>query len=329
MTILNGEVETSEEVLTPETQEEVTSEIEEVVEPEETADEDLAEEPGEYVPNMKYNFMDEELEFDDKIKGFIKSKEDEDFFRDMVTAQKAHEKYKELGGIRDIQSKIEEYPELETVKKSFNELNTEVDQLQGMLKSGNIEQFRDYLGIPKEQLLKWAANEARAMQDPNEAARLQQEYQQQQQNFNLQYQHDMMQNNIQQQQIQERHSQLDAELGSSPVAQAYDNLVGAGSFRQAVIDHGLTELQRTGRDVTVQEALQAVQDKFKGLVASETVGTQNPENSTTTKVNDPKQTVVINQGGQKTIPNLRGGGTSPAKKKFTSLAQIKAHAKTL
>lgn len=297
----------------------------EPVEPQEPA-EPL--EPGEYTPNHKFSFMDQEYEFDDKVKSFIKSKEDEDYFRDMFTAQKAHAAYKEFGGVREIGDKLKGYQEIE---QSYTGLNQEVNQLQGMLKSGNIEQFREYLGIPKEQLLNWAIAEAKAQQDPNAAAALQQQYQQQQQNFNLQYQHEIMQNNIEQQNIQQRNSELDAGLGSSEVAKAYDNLVGTpGSFRQAVINHGIVNEQQ-GRDVSIADAIKAVESQFQGLVANQSVGTQqNPQTQVQTQVvNDPSKTVVINQGNQQTIPNLKAGSQTPAKKKFTSLADLKKYAKTL
>lgn len=279
--------------------------------------------PEEYVPNHKFTFMDQELEFDDKVKGLIKTKEDEDFFRDMVTAQKAHEKYKELGGIRELEEKFNKLPEYESTQENYQALNQEVDLLKGMLEKGNIEQFRNYLGIPKETLLQWASNEAKAIQDPNFAQQLQGQYQQQHQNFDLHYQNQLMQNNMQQQMVQQRDNQLNQELGNSSVTQAYDNLVGApGSFRQAVIDYGITHHAQTGRDISVAEAVKAVESKFQGLVANQpNVGTQQAQQQT--QVSDPQKTVVINQGGKQTLPNLKAGDSTPAKKQITSLAQIR------
>lgn len=308
--------------------EEVVSENEEV--PESVEGEVEKVEPEEYSPNHKYTFMDQEYEFDDKLKSFIKTKDDETLFRDMVTAQKAHEKYKEFGGIREIETKLGEHEEYGTKAKSFEELNTEVNQLQGMLQKGNIEQFRSYLGIPKEQLLDWAIAEAKAQQDPNAAQALQQQYEQQQQHFNLQYQHDMMQNSIQEQQIQARTNELDQALESTEVAKAYDDLVGTpGSFRQAVIDQGIAHHQTTGRDTTVQAMVDMVAQRFQGLVANQSVGTQqNPQPEQPVK-SSPEQTVVINQNSQQTIPNLKAGSQTPAKKKIMSLADIKKAAAAL
>lgn len=286
-------------------------------------------EPEEYSPNHKFSFMDQEYEFDDRVKNVIKTKEDEQYFRDLYTAEKAHAAYKEFGGVRELGDRIKGYEEIE---KSYNGLNNEIAQIQGMLKAGNVEQFRSYLGIPKEQLIDWAIKEAKAQQDPSLAPALQQEYQQQQQNFDLQYQHSLMQNNIQQQQIQERNAQLDAGLGNSEVAKAYDSLVGTpGSFRQAVINHGIINEQQ-GRDVSIADAIKAVETQFQGLVANQSVGTQVPNPQTQQQApvnNNPAKTVVINQGNQQTIPNLKAGSTTPAKKKFKSLADLKAYAKTL
>ena len=299
--------------------------------PEETTEEASEETPEEYSPNLKYTFMDQEYEFDEKIKGFIKTKEDEDFFRDMITAQKAHEKYKEFGGIREVETKLGEYTDLSETKTKYETLNNEINQLQGMLSTGNIEGFRQYLGIDKEVLLDWAIKEAKAMQDPNEAAQLQQQYQQQQQTFDLQYQNELMQNNIRQQEVNRRNAELDQGLEGHDVAKAYDDLVGTqGSFRQAVMDYGKTVWATEQRDVSVPEAIEAVASKFRNLVKSETVGTQNQtQQNQSQAINDPEKTVVINRGGTNTIPNLRGGSTSPAKKKITSLAELKKFADSL
>lgn len=297
--------------------------------PEETAQDESRPEDEGYKPNHKYSFMDEEFEFDDKVKSVIKSKEDEDYFRDVFTAQKAHAAYKEFGGVREIGDKLKNY---ENVDSSFKNLNAEISQVEGMLRAGNIEQFREYLGIPKEKLLDWAVSEAQAQQDPSVAAQLQQQYMQQAQTFNLQNEHNMMQNKIEQQMADQYNRDLEMGLEGSNVAKAYDDLVGTqGSFRQAVINHGLAEHQIHSRNISVGEAIKAVEAQFGGLVANQSVGTQqSPQPQVQTQVNnDPQQTVVINQGNQETIPNLRAGSQTPAKKQIRSLADLKKYAKTL
>lgn len=320
----------------------------EPVEPIEGEPAAVSEEPVKYEPNHKFTFKDEEFEFDDKVKGFIKSKEDEELFRNFATAQKAQEAYKGFGSLREVETKMGEYDGLVETGQKYKALDTELDTLGGMLQKGNIEQFRAHLGIPKEQLLQWAVKEAQAIEDPAVAQQLQQEYQSQQNDFNLQHQNTLMHNRLEQQEIQGRNAELDMGLGNSEVekvAHAYDGAVGTpGSFKQAIIDHGTNVFHQTGRDISVTEAVQAVTQKFQGLVKSEAVGTQqdpntqqiNPVNAPALSAQpvvqqqaNPEQTVVINQGGKSTIPNIQGGSGTPAKKAIKSLADIRAAAKAL
>ena len=283
-------------------------------------------EPPAYEPNLTYSFMDQEFTFDDRVKDLVKSKEDEDYFRDLYTAQKAHAKYKEMGGIREVESKLGEYDSLTGFKTQYEELDRDVKQLGQMLQNGNIEQFRQTLGIPKEQLLEWAINEAKAQQDPAYSQQLNQQYQQQQQTFDLQYQNQMLQNNIQQQEVQQYHAQLDSALESSEVAKAFDSAVGTpGSFKQAVINHGIAQFQNMGRNISVQEAVAQVTQQYQGLVATKPVGTEQVQPTPTQQQtpNNPDNTVVIQQQGKKTIPNVQGGNQSPAKKAIKSLDDIR------
>ena len=109
-------------------------------------------EPAPYEPDFKFKYKDEEFEFDERLRGLVKNKEDEQFIRDLVTADKAIKDYKELGGIREIQDKFTQYGELE---QNHNELNQEIDQLSGMLAlntPAGFESFRNHLGISKEMI---------------------------------------------------------------------------------------------------------------------------------------------------------------------------------
>jgi len=284
--------ESTEEIETPETeveQEELETDTEQDQEEPETPEGE--QEPDPYTPDHKYKFMDQEFEFDDKIKGMIKTKEDEDLFRDFLTAQKAQEKYKEFGGIRDVETKLGELPGLQESQGKYNELNTELQQLGGMLQSKTTGGFQQF----------------------------------------LQYNNNMLNNTIEQQHQAQRLAELDTELGNSEAAKAFDDRVGTpGSFRQAVIEYGQSQFNLHGRDVGAQEAVKAVADRYQNLIANGPVGTQpNPESQTEqTQPSNPEQTVVIKQE-KTTIPNLGGGSKTPAKKVIKSIADIKAAEKAL
>ena len=289
------------------------------------------EEPAPYEPNFSYKYKDEELEFDERLRSGIKTKEDEDYVRDLVTAHKAHSAYKELGSIREVEERLGEW---ESRGTELNELTTEIDQLSGLLGLGNsagFEAFRQHLGIDKKMVMKWASEEAQGMENPELAAQFNQQREMEAQNFHLQYQNQMMQNREEDQLVQQRTVELDTMLGSNEVAKAYDNLVGTpGSFQQAVIQHGAHVQSTTGQVLSMAEAIAQVSAKYQGLNANQVnSGTNNQVAQNPTVKSDPQQTVVIKQEGKTTIPNLSGTTGSPAKKQLNSLDALRAHEKTL
>jgi len=312
----------NEEILAEETP------AEEPVEPVEGEETPAEEAP--YEPNLTYTFKDEQLDFDPKVKDFIKSKEDEEYYRDLFTSKKAFEQYKEFGSLRDLESKLDSFTQFEESHKSLDGINQEIDMLGKMLEKGNFEQFRQHLQISKEDVLKWAVSEVKAQDDPAFAQQLSSQRNQEIENFNLQFNNQLMQNNIQVQEVERYNAELESSLESSDVAQAYDQSLGTGAFKQAVIDHGSLVAMQTGRNMSVAEAVKAVSDRFGGLVANPAGMQQVQETPQKQNVaSNPENTVVVKQQGKQTIPPIRGGASSPAKKGFKSLAELKAHAKSM
>jgi len=326
-----------EEITTPEVE---TPEAE-IAEPQagegEPGSEDPGAEPEAYVPDFNYKYKDEEFQFDERLQGLVKTKDDEQFVRDLVTAQKAIGEYKEVGGIREIQEKLGNYERFETGFKDHETLNNEINQLSGMLAQDNtagFEAFRKHLGISKEQVMKWATEEAQGMQDPAVMQQIEAQRQMHEQNFNLQYQNNQMHNIQEQQIVQQRTVELDTMLGSNDVAQKFDTLVGTpGSFKQEVMNHGTSVYNQSGGKtiLSVAEAVMAVQSKYQGLVANQNSGTNEQVAPTPTQQvkSDPQRTVVVRQENKQVIPNLGGGQGSPAKQKITNLAQMRAAAKAM
>lgn len=310
--------------------EEPTTEVET---PEEPQEQEPQEEPA-YEPNFGFKFKDEEFEFDERLRSIVKDKDSEQFVRDLVTAEKAIGEYKQIGGIREIQEKLGNYEEFETGHKQFSELNEEINQLSGMLalnNSAGFESFRKHLGIDKEMVLRWATEEAQGMQNPEMMQQINAQRQLHEQNFNLQYQNNLMHNRQEEQIAAQKHVELDSLLGSNDTSKRFDDLVGTpGSFKQEVIRHGAYIAQTEGRELSIAEAYQEVANRYQGLVANQNSGTNNQvaQNPVQTK-SDPQQTVVIRQEGKATIPNVGGGNASPAKKRIANLEQMRALAKSM
>lgn len=325
----------NEEVVVDETAEEVISEepgSEESTDQvaEEPIEGETGEEPAPYAPNLKYSYMDNEFDFDERVAGQIKTKEDEDYYRDLMTSKKAFDQYKEMGSIRDLSGKIENYDSYAQKAQQFDGVNQEIDMLMGHLQKGNFEAFRKHLAIDKKAVLEWAIGEAKYQEaDPTTKAAIDHQRQIEEQNFNLQNQNNQLQSNYMQAAQAQRDRELETQLGESDVARAFDAVQGTnGAFRKAVIDHAQLVWNQQQRDLSVGEAVQAVSEQWKGLLNQAPVGTQ-PQSQQTNGQNNPQNTVVIQGKGQKTLPNIAGGNSSPAKKRITSLDGLRELSKTM
>lgn len=76
-----------------------------------------------YTPNYQFKFQDQLFEFDDRVKATIKSKEDEDFYRDLYTKAR---------GMEVVKTKAEE------TKKSYSELETKYSNIEQKAKENDL-----------------------------------------------------------------------------------------------------------------------------------------------------------------------------------------------
>lgn len=335
----NEEVETPEntEVETPENTEAPAKEPvegepkegeEEPAEGEEPPKE--GEEPA-FVPNFKYKVMDQEKEVDERLKGIIKTKEDEDFVRDLLTKAEGLEAFKTV-----THAKLQEkHTALEQdYREQVIPYVQEIENTKKLVTGQTYEQ-RDYhtffqkLGIPTEHILKYtksildyqdASPEQRAAIDNQRNVQLQLRQQEEQSQF--------FQSQNQQFAVQARTFELNQELTKPEVnsfASAFDSLHGNGAFRNQVINQGALIFHTQKKDVAPSELVRLVMENFKGITAVQpkiVTPTNTPANSSAPKTTTPPAKKPV-------IPVVSGSGGSPAKKVFTSLDEIKAHRKTL
>lgn len=329
---VNTEVENTEvETETPAEGEEAEGEEEESEEGEEGEEGKPKPKEGEagFVPNFKYKVMDQEKEIDDRLKTVVKTKEDEDFVRDLLTKAE---------GLEVVNSKHKKLEEKHiALEQDYNEqvipYVREVENTKKLIAAPNYEQ-RDYdsffqkLGIPKDHILKYtksildyqdATPEQRAAIDNQRNMRMQMMQQEEQSQF--------FQSQNQQFAVQARTFELNSELTKPEVnsfVTAFDNLHGNGAFRNQVINQGALIFHNQKRDVPPSELVKLVMDQFKGIqtVAPQVIPQNIPANQVPPKTTTPPAKKPI-------LPNVQGNGGSPAKKVFTSLDEIKAHRKSL
>lgn len=271
-----------------------------------------------YTPNYKYKVHDKEYEFDEFVRGAIKDAESE---------KKLRELYERSRGLDEIKSKRDKLnDEYQNYRKSSDPIVTQYNNAANYyykameaMEMGNAYNASAYLdrafsslGIPEDVLLKHVYNKLNMKDLPPQ---LQKQYTR---NVELEHQNSLLQQQMeqastQQQQlaVQQRQFELTQTLAKpeiQSISSAFDQSNGKpGSFFQAVWDYAGLHYQRTGEDLTAEQAAQKFIQQF---------GLRAPVQAPT-----PQQTVVAPQQVP-VIPTAKGGAASPARKKISSLEDI-------
>ena len=274
----------------PEPQEEVQVE-EQVEEPETPA----------YEPNYKYSFKSEEREFDERLRGVITSKENEEYIRDLVTKAEGLDSYKSK-----LSEKEQSFGDLERL---YSEANTNAQKYETgferleQLKNSDLSSFARAWGISDQQIF----DLARGLLDENPQAKAQRDSQ-----FNSivqsWQQHDQQ---VQQQAMAQQESarlhDMEMQIAFqdpkvSEFQQAYDMRKGKeGAFREMVNTYGSSKWNQ-GVQLRPSDCVKAVMDEFGVFIA--------PEN--------PTQPKAVTQGTANPLPNMGSGKTgSPVSKKLS------------
>jgi len=151
MKAVNGEFyDGKTETVTPPKEETVELPKEEPTEEESKKEPEVSNEV--YVPNTKYKVKDQELEFDSRLVSVVKSKEDEEYIRDLYTKAGGLDTYKEK--LEKEAKRIAEYEtQMAEVAKQIEESNSFYSKL---VESRDKKQFRTLaktLGMSEDDLL--------------------------------------------------------------------------------------------------------------------------------------------------------------------------------
>lgn len=133
------------------------------------ADDSNTETVATYTPNLVYKVKDQELKFDDRVIPIIKTKEDEDFIRDLYTKAGGLDSYKEkLAEEARQREELAKYNE--AYAKKIEESQAFFNELVEARNSKNIRGLAKSLGVSEQDLLA-AALEIAAEQEMPEAQR--------------------------------------------------------------------------------------------------------------------------------------------------------------
>jgi len=225
--------------------EESTAQLETKLEEEPVAEPEpqpeVQEEPA-YEPNFQYKFQDEFHEFDDRVKAAIKSKEDEDYYRDLITKAKGMEIQKQR--VSEYETQVKEwegkYNDLNSRSENNDQTIQYVSNLMEGISRGDSQSFETLLGlcnVNNDTLLRLGETLARHIENPQ--AFMQQQQQRQQQMAQVQQQQQTQSVDAQARELAQQRTEfyLDRALSDPNVADIVsyvDSVAGDGSFKEEV-----------------------------------------------------------------------------------------------
>lgn len=270
-----------------------------------------------YTPNFKFRAADKDMEFDDFLRGSVKTADQE---------KKIRELYEKSYGLEHVKNEREKYRnDFKTVNEQHSALNKGLDSLSVMLRNKDYHGFMESLKIPEQDILQYALSRVQYKEmPPEQRQQLDQQYESQQRLAYLEQANSELVSGYQSQMVQQRTSELDGYIGRpevSQVASEFDARIGRhGAFRDEVVRRGqyYASLPKP-QDVTVEQAVQEIM----GLVGgSQPQGMQAQGQQQMEGMQAPVQ-----QNNKPVIPNIKGRGTSPVKKVISSMDDLRNAAK--
>lgn len=285
-----------------------------------TAEEEPAKAPD-YVPDFKYKVYGQEKEMPESVRSLIKSKEDEEYFRDLFT---------KADGVEAMKAHREHY------RKQFNELQSEVSKVLDMTEKGDlagalstigwnpkdIAKTAQALGWDKRQIIEYAYQLANLT--PEQEQYQNQLRQAEQEKLNLAKQQQQLQTQLEQFQVQTRQAELQSALSSpevAPIKEAYDKIYGPDAFEHEVIKEGQWHFYARKVDMPVQQVVREILERARRIVQP-----QSQQQVSTPQVQPTPQ----RREDLPVIPAMGSGSSrAPVSKKVTSIEEMKRIAQTL
>lgn len=276
--------------------------------------EENKEEEGEYVPSYTYKVKDSELEFDDRVKSIIKTKDDEAFVRDLYTKAGGLDAYKEK--YAKVEGMVAE------LDKELNETATAKEQLQSFIEGlvelrdgGNIRKLLETIGVDEEALLQEALGVAKERELPaNEKAALaakrkyERELEELENSKRQAKQSEVTASERANQELINRQVQEFEELANGVHKDFASKLESNGiDLFEEVTLAGRKMFATTNKVPTMADAIGAVQNKFKFLMATNT---------------EQKKEVKKVVQKKEAIPPVKSGGSSPVATQVSSLEDL-------
>lgn len=279
-----------------------------------------------YSPNFKYKVLKEEKELPDWAKPFITTPEMEKNFRDAFERADGLEPIKQH---RDVLVQ-----ENTAMRQEWAPIVQDAQRIVSHLQKGDFQTFKEELKIDDDVILKDAMRILKLRENPQQKAFEENQRRLTRENEQLRGQVSGISEESRNLAVQQRTYELNTALASSEVSQAvsaYESAVGKpGEFRNFCIQLGQSYMAQ-GIDAPAEKVVQEA-------LARITWGGQKPATpSAVIPGNGATATADMAPVGETTtpaakppvLPNLKGRGTSPAKKVFKSTDELRKHARSL
>lgn len=270
-----------------------------------TGDEATDSEESDYEPNFKYSIRDEEHEFDERLRGLIKSKEDEDYVRDLVTRADGLEGYKTKLSERDTA--------YSTLEGTTSKLKGAMTKLHSLREGKKYDKLFEALGISDEAVMEYSLQRAQEEELPDEQKELIRRNRELENQIadrdgrlvNLESQVD---NSV----VDEDLRQLDGFINGEtyhPIALAMKDTLGI-EMSDVVIKEGTHQFRMTGKEPSIESVVKQVADQYGKLL------------TLTNKPGPEEETLPVVKTKPK-IPGVKTGGTTTVDKPIGSLDDLR------
>jgi len=264
-----------------------------------------------YSPNFKVKAYGKEYEVPEELRGFYKDKQAEEILNKNFSKAYAFDELLEKNkGLQTRHSELE---------KGYNDFYSRVQKPLEYLEKKDLDNFFKSINLSEDDILQHALHLVQLSKlEPNQRKAYDEQISQRSQYAEMEKQNQYLQKQYEQLSVQTRTIELQTKLSNPEVgafSQAFDAKMGRpGAFMKAVIDHGRAKYAMTNGevDLSVDEAVQEVMGSYAPFVG---VGAQ-----------QPMAQQMAAQTTPPVIPNIQGKQTSPTKRVFNSLDDIRKYA---
>lgn len=270
-----------------------------------------------WTPDFKFKVMDKDYEIEDYLRGAIKDEE---------SLKKTKELYEKAYGLDHVKPKYENLKKQhEALEPQFQAVSKDLQILGHYLKNKDLGSVFQMLQLPEELIFQYVNERLDYIEaTPEKRARLDEDARIRAEHAKLQFENGDFRQQSEVQQAQKIESDFSALMTAphiSQIAQNFDARAGkANAFRDAALQHGITQSRLAGRNLPVDEVIQSFITTF-GLNAMQASQPAVQQQVPAGSGQSPER--------KATLPKVDGTGAAPVKAKVKTLDDLRKKAEEM